>query len=124
DKSATTPRTSLSDSDSVVVAGLGRFGAALAVELATSGVDVLGVDHNEDIVQSLSGVLTHVVRADVTRQEVLEQLDVPEFTHAVVAIGTDLEASILTTAWLMRFEIPSVWAKALTDAHGQILHQL
>lgn len=106
------------------MAGLGRFGAALAVELAGAGVDVLGIDNDEDIVQSLAGVLTHVVRADTTRQEVLEQLDVPEFTHAVVAIGTDLEASILTTSWLMRFEIPSVWAKALTDAHGQILHQL
>lgn len=118
------PRTSLSASDSVVVAGLGRFGAALATELARAGVDVLGIDTDREIVQSLAGVLTHVVRADATRQEVLEQLSVPDFTHAVVAIGSDLEASILTTSWMMRFEIANVWAKALTEPHGQILSQL
>ncbi|UFU02946.1 TrkA family potassium uptake protein [Ruania suaedae] len=117
-------RTSLSPSDSVVVAGLGRFGSALAIELAQAGVDVLGIDTDAEIVQSLSGGLTHVVRADSTKREVLEQLAVPDFTHAVVGIGNDLEASILTASWFVRFGIPTVWAKAITEPHGQILDQL
>lgn len=116
--------TALSDSDSVVVIGLGRFGRSLAVELADAGVEVLGIDTDEEIVQSLNGVLTQVVRADATKEEVLNQLSVPDFSHAVVAIGSNIEASILATSWLLRFEIPNVWAKAISQPHGQILGQL
>lgn len=118
------PGTSLGQADSVFIAGLGRFGSALAIELEGAGVDVLAADHNGAVVERLGDVLGYVVRADTTREDVLQQLAVPDFTHAVVAIGSNLEASILTTSWLMRFETPTVWAKALTDAHGQILSQL
>ncbi|WP_241681416.1 potassium channel family protein [Pseudactinotalea terrae] len=114
----------LSDGDSVVVVGLGRFGSALANELAQAGVEVLGIDTDPEIVQTMSETLTQVVRADATKREVLEQLSVPDFTHAVVAIGSDIEASILVTSWLLRFEIEHLWAKAISEAHGQILTQL
>ena len=57
--------------DSVVVIGLGRFGGALALELEAQGTEVLGIDANEEIVQSYNGRLTHVVRADSTKEEVL-----------------------------------------------------
>ncbi|WP_232847890.1 potassium channel family protein [Occultella kanbiaonis] len=114
----------LNDSDSVVVAGLGRFGSALAIELAEAGVEVLGIDTDEEIVQGLSDTLTHVVRADTTKMEALEQLGVPNFSHVVVAIGSNVEASILTTSWMLRFEIEHLWAKAISEPHGQILTQL
>lgn len=117
-------RVALDSDDSVVVVGLGRFGQALAVELASAGVDVLGIDTDEEIVQSLGGVLTNVVRADATKEEVLRQLSVPDFSHAVVAIGSSVEASILVSSWLLRFEVENVWAKAINDPHGQILTQL
>jgi trk system potassium uptake protein len=117
-------RVALESDDSVVVVGLGRFGQALAVELADAGVEVLGIDTDEDIVQSLGGVLTNVVRADATKEEVLRQLSVPDFSHAVVAIGSSVEASILVSSWLLRFEVPNVWAKAINEPHGQILTQL
>lgn len=120
----TRPSTPLGQADSVFVAGLGRFGSAVALELAAAGVDVLAADTDPEVVERLGDVLGYVVRADTTREDVLRQLAVPDFSHAVVAIGTNLEASILTTSWLVRFQIPTVWAKALTDAHGQILEQL
>ncbi|WP_448072906.1 potassium channel family protein [Georgenia yuyongxinii] len=114
----------LEESDSVVVIGLGRFGLALALELADAGVEVLGMDTDEDVVQSLGGLLTHVVRADATKEEVLRQLSVPDFTHAVIAIGSSIEASILASSWLLRLGVPHVWAKAISEPHGQILTQL
>jgi trk system potassium uptake protein TrkA len=114
----------LGGGDSVVVIGLGRFGQALALELAESGVDVLGIDTDETTVQDLNGQLTQVVRADATREEVLRQLGVADFSHAVVAIGSSMEASILASSWLLRLRVPNVWAKAITAAHGQILTQL
>ncbi|MFE7937992.1 potassium channel family protein [Streptomyces griseoincarnatus] len=109
---------------SVVVIGLGRFGRALALELADEDTEVLGIDENTEVVQALSGSLTHVVRADSTKEDALRQLGVHEFDRAVVAIGSDLEASILTASLLISFGIDNVWAKAISEAHGRILTQL
>jgi trk system potassium uptake protein TrkA len=110
--------------DSVAVIGLGRFGRALALELMDSGTEVLGVDSSEQIVQSLNSQLTHVVMADSTSEEALRQLSVPEFDRVVVAIGSDIQSSILTTSLLMRLGVKQLWAKAVSDAHGLILEQL
>lgn len=112
------------EADSVAVIGLGRFGQSLAMELMTTGTEVMGIDNDEDIVQELNGSLTQVVRADATRPEVLHQLAVNEFDRAVVAIGTDIQSSILTCSALLRMEIPMIWAKAVDDRHGLILEQL
>lgn len=112
------------NASSVVVIGLGRFGGSLALELEAQGTEVLGVDASEDIVQSFNGRLTHVVRADSTKEEVLRQLSVHEFDRAVVGIGSDIEASILTTSRLLKFQRPQIWAKAISEPHAEILAQL
>lgn len=109
---------------SVVVIGLGRFGSALALELMATGTDVLGIDADEDVVQAHNGLLTHVVRADSTKEEALRQLAVHEFDRAVVGIGNDLQSSILTSSIVLGFERATVWAKATSDAHGRILTRL
>jgi trk system potassium uptake protein TrkA len=114
----------LAAADSVAVIGLGRFGTALALELMAAGTEVLGIDGDEDIVQSLNGRLTQVVRADSTKEEALRQLGVHEFDRAVVGIGTDIEASILTGSLLVNFKVPNVWAKAISEPHGRILDQI
>ena len=114
----------IAEADSVVVIGLGRFGASLALELMAGGTEVLGIDTDEDIVQSLNGELTQVVRADSTKPEVLRQLAVNEFDRVVVAIGSDLQASILTCSVLLGMKIPVIWAKAVTEQHALILEQL
>jgi trk system potassium uptake protein TrkA len=118
------PAEVIAAADSVAVIGLGRFGGALALELQEAGTEVLGIDNDEDIVQSYNGRLTHVVRADTTKEEALRQLSIPEFDRVVVGIGTDLEASILTTSILLRFDQPTIWAKAISEPHAQILTQL
>jgi trk system potassium uptake protein TrkA len=115
---------SVAQADSVVVIGLGRFGGSLALELEAQGTEVLGIDSNEETVQSYNGRLTHVVRADSTREEVLRQLSVHEFDRAVVGIGSDIEASILTTSRLLTFKKPQIWAKAISEPHAEILNQL
>lgn len=114
----------IAEADSVVVIGLGRFGSALALELMRSGTEVLGIDADEEIVQNHNGLLTHVVRADSTKIDTLRQLSVPDFDRVVVAIGGDIQASILTASLLLKLRIPTIWAKAVNDAHGEILEQL
>ncbi|WP_043442739.1 potassium channel family protein [Arthrobacter sp. L77] len=118
------PADAIAAVDSVAVIGLGRFGGALALELEDAGTEVLGIDNDEDVVQSYNGRLTHVVRADTTKEEALRQLSLPDFDRVVVGIGSDLEASILTTSILLRFERPTIWAKAVSEPHAQILSQL
>jgi len=108
----------------VAVIGLGRFGGALALELEAQKTEVLGIDAREDTVQAYNGQLTHVVRADSTREEVLRQLGVHEFDVVVVGIGSDIEASILTSSRLLKFGKPVVWAKAISEPHAEILEQL
>ena len=108
----------------VVVIGLGRFGKSLALELMEEGTEVLGIDENPKTVQSLAGRLTHVVAADSTNEEALRQLSVHEFDRAVVGIGSNLEASILTSSILVNAGIRNIWAKAISHSHARILAQL
>ncbi|MBB2974664.1 trk system potassium uptake protein TrkA [Microbacterium endophyticum] len=114
----------IAEADSVAVIGLGRFGSSLALELMASGTEVLGIDNHEELVQSLNGELTQVVRADATKPEVLAQLALEEFDRVVVAIGNDVSASILTCSVLLNMKSPVIWAKAVNDQHGLILEQL
>ncbi len=108
----------------VVVIGLGRFGSALALELARRGTEVLAIDNRPKVVQALAGRLTHVITADATDIDALRELGVDEFYRAVVAIGGDLEASILTTSLLAELEIEEIWAKAVTHQHKRILERI
>jgi trk system potassium uptake protein TrkA len=108
----------------IVVIGMGRFGTALALELVKGGREVLGIDADERLVQNMSSKLTHVVQADTTDEEALRELGIQDFDSAVVAIGSDLEASILTASLILQLGVPEVWAKATSVSHGRILEQL
>lgn len=118
--------SSLADkkTDPVVVIGLGRFGTSLALELTRRGTEVLAIDNRPKVAQSLAGQITHIATADSTDLETLRQLGVPDFYRAVVAIGGDLEASILTTSLLIELEIDDIWAKAVSRQHGRILGRI
>jgi trk system potassium uptake protein TrkA len=111
------------DSEFLVI-GLGRFGGGLAETLVELGHDVLGIDTDAKLVQSFAGRLTHVVEADSTDPEAMKQIGASDFSTAVVAIGTDVEASILTTAVLVDLAVPKIVAKAVTAPHGKILERV
>lgn len=108
----------------IAVMGLGRFGGSLALTLREMGHEVLGIDRNAALVARFADELTTVAEADSTDAEVLRQLGVDELPHAVVAIGSHLEASVLTTAALTDLEVPDIWAKAVTDEHARILERV
>ncbi len=110
--------------DVVVVLGLGRFGKSLALELMTQGTEVLGIDSSEAVIDKVSSRLTLAAVADTTDEESLRQLSVHEYDRAVVGIGSDLEASLLTASALINMAVPNVWAKAISNAHAKILTQI
>ena len=107
-----------------MVIGLGRFGLALAQQLQALGQEVLGIDARAEQVQAASGLLTFVVQADATDPEVLLQLGVDSVNLAVVAIGDDMQSSILATASLTDIGVVQVWAKAVTEQHARILERV
>ncbi len=107
----------------VLIVGLGRFGGAIARTLERMGHDVLGADTDPRLVQEFAGDLTKVVEADCTEVTTLEQLGVSDFEAAVVAIGTDIEASVLAVLALSDLGLTNIWAKATNDKHARILER-
>jgi trk system potassium uptake protein TrkA len=110
--------------DSVVVIGLGRFGTSVARSLVASGHEVLAIDAREEVVQDLAHELPHVVKADSTELKALQQLSVTDFSHAVVGIGANLEASVLTVLNLAQVGVKDIWAKANSPQHGRIAERV
>lgn len=106
------------------VIGLGRFGSSLSKELIKLGNEVLGIDKDEEIVDEMSNVLTHAVVADSTDEEVLKSLGIRNFDTAVIAIGDDIQGSILTAILLKDLGVKKVVAKALSELHGKVLNKL
>ncbi|APE28044.1 potassium channel family protein [Aurantiacibacter gangjinensis] len=108
----------------VLVIGLGRFGGAVAQTLERMGHEVLGVDTDPAYVQQFAGELTQVVEADCTELDCLSRLGAGEFESAVVGIGSDIEASVLTVLALIDLGVPNIWAKATNEKHGRILQKM
>lgn len=105
----------------VIVIGLGRFGISVAASLVRLGHEVLAIDEDRDLVQRWASELTHVVEADTTDEEAMRQVGADQFKRAVVGIGTDIEASVLTVLTLVELGVTEVWAKAINKKHGRIL---
>ena len=107
----------------ILVVGLGRFGGAVALTLERMGHEVLGVDIDPAMVQEFASDLARVVEADCTDPETLKRLGISGFEGAVVAIGTDIEASVLTVLALTDLGFENIWAKATNDRHARILER-
>ena len=109
--------------DSILVVGLGRFGGSISLTLERLGHEVLAVDANLELVQEWSTRLRHVSQIDATNESAMRQLGADQFDIAVVGIGDNIEASLLSTGVLLDLGVPEVWAKAITPAHGRILER-
>jgi trk system potassium uptake protein len=108
----------------VAVLGLGRFGRAVARELTRLGHEVLAVDTSERVVQEVLPDVTHAAQADVTDDDALRELGLEDFHTVVIAITSNLEASILATALVRRLGVRRILAKAGSELHGSILEQV
>ncbi len=106
------------------VIGLGRFGSSVARSLAEGGYDVLGVDVLEERIRPLANVLTHVVQADATDEEVLRSLGIRNFDCCVVTVSSNLQSSILVTLMVKELGVPLVVAKARDEQHGKVLAKI
>lgn len=108
----------------IVIIGLGRFGVSVARTLYTIGHDVLAIDTDEKIVQSVASEITHSIQADGTNETVLRELGIGNFDIGIVAIGEAVEASVLSTILLKKLGVAYVIARADNDLHGSILEKI
>src|SRR5690625_34275 len=106
------------------VIGLGRFGGSICKELSEEGLQVLAVDISEEKVNEFKNIASHAVIADTTDEDALRELGIKNIDHVIVAIGEDIQASILTTVILTDLEINKITAKAQNDYHEKILNKI
>lgn len=107
-----------------VVIGLGRFGYSIAKTLHSLDYDVLAIDRSEDIVQQISDEVTHAVQLDATDENALKSLGVRNFDVAIVAIGEDIQASIMVTLLLKELGVKYIMAKAQNEKHEKVLQKI
>lgn len=107
-----------------MVVGLGRFGSEVARRLCQLGCEVLVIDRSEELVQQVSGDVTHAVVGDVRDKEVLRALGAQDFDCAIVAIGGSLADSVLATMNLKELGVARVVCKAHDETHRQVLKKL
>jgi trk system potassium uptake protein TrkA len=108
----------------VLVIGLGRFGAATAGELDKLGRDVLAIDADAARVQKWADRVRHTAVLDARDANALAQIGAADFSIAVVATGSSIEASVLITTNLVDLQVPQIWAKAISESHGKILTRI
>lgn len=110
----------MSINKSYAVFGLGRYGFAVATELAKSGADVLAVDIDENIINSAAAVIPYCKCADVTDVEVLRQLGISNVDVVIIAMATNLDANVMAIMLCKELGVKTVIAKCSDDMQGKI----
>ncbi|MBE2896869.1 TrkA family potassium uptake protein [Pasteurellaceae bacterium HPA106] len=106
------------------VIGLGKFGLTAALELQGLDNTVTAIDHDEKLIEKIGERLRYAVIADSTDKSVLEELNITDYDAVLVAIGSDIEASLLTVLNLQSLHVKNIWVKAKNQAHATVLKGL
>ena len=107
-----------------LVIGAGRFGSSVAKTLFNLGHDVMVVDNDENIIEEISHYVTDAAQADTTSEKSLIALDIQEYDSVVLAIGDDIQSSIMTAILLIELKAKYTVAKAQTELHGKVLSKI
>ena len=106
---------------SIAVFGIGRFGKSLALRLADMGVDVMVVDNNPEDIEKIADKVTYAIEANLTDADAIQALGLDDIDTVVVALGSDLQASIMSVMVAKEMGVPYVMAKASDERMGAIL---
>ncbi|NMC55842.1 MAG: TrkA family potassium uptake protein [Eubacteriaceae bacterium] len=106
------------------VIGLGRFGISLAKELYKAGNDVYAIDTNEELVKKIAADVTYAVQADGTDINALKSLGIRNIDVLIIALASNISASLLTALNAIELGIPKIYAKAYSEPHAKILYKI
>ena len=108
----------------VAVIGLGTFGAKTAVRLFEKGAEVLAIDSNPELVDRIKDKVSHAICIDVTQERSLRAVNISDVDTAIVAIGDNIEMSIMSVAMLRKLGVGRVVARATTQLHEHVLREI
>ncbi len=108
----------------VAVIGLGTFGAKTAVRLFEKGAEVLAIDSRPELVDRIKDKVSHAICIDVTQEKSLRAVNISDVDTAVVAIGDNVEMSIMAVAMLRKLGVGRVVARATTQLHEHVLREI
>ncbi|MCF1686024.1 TrkA family potassium uptake protein [Tetragenococcus halophilus] len=106
------------------IIGLGRFGGSICQTLVESGQEVLAIDKNEERANAYMDIATHVVVGNAQDEMTLRSLGIRNFDQVIIAIGEDIQASILVTLMVKEMGVPSILAKANNGYHARVLDKI
>ncbi len=108
----------------VAVIGLGTFGAKTAARLFEKGAEVVAIDKDQDLVDKIKDKVTHAVALDITDERALRSVNISDVDVAVVAMGDDIQMSIMAVAILRKLGVGRVIARATSQMHEHILGEI
>lgn len=111
---------------SYLVVGLGKFGSSIAHTLYEADAEVLAIDQDEELVQESinNNLVDNALILDATDENALKEIGASNFDIAFVAIGTNIQASIMATLNLKELGVKKIIAKALNKNHGKVLTKI
>jgi len=118
------PKTKAKAKTQYAVIGMGRFGSSVAKALTEMGYEVLAIDESEERIQEISGQVAHAIVANCKDEETLRAIGIRNFDVVVVAIGQDIQASILTTLILKELGVKTLIVKAQNELHGKVVAKI
>src|SRR3989339_327536 len=106
------------------VIGLGTFGAKTAVGLHEKGAEVIAIDKDEALVDKIKDKVTHAVALDVTEERALRSVNISDVDVALVAIGDNIEMSVIAVTMLRKLGVGRIIARATSHLHEHVLHEI
>ena len=108
----------------VGVIGLGKFGLEFGKHLAALGINILGIDTDEDHIKTARHIFTQVYQANAANKEALQQIGVGDLSHVLVSVGDSIAASAMISMYLKELGVPVVWVKAINEDHSKLLKKI
>lgn len=108
----------------IAVIGLGGFGSAVARALTEKGIEVLAIDTNQDLVENIKNEVAHAATLNATDEEALRAVSIQNVDVAVICVGKDIEANLLTTILLKKMGLPRIWTRVISPLQEEILKRL
>lgn len=107
-----------------IVIGLGNFGSSLAARLTSLGHEVIGIDSKRDKTEMYKDMITQTICLDSTNEQALSTLPLKESDYAIVTIGEDFGASVMTTALLKQSGVKNLVSRAINPLHYKVIEAL
>ena len=110
--------------ENIAVIGLGQFGTQIAISLTQKGFEVTAIDKSKDVIMNIKDMVSDSVIVDSTDEKDMRAINIDSVDKVIVAMGSNVQASLLTTALLQRMEIKKIYVRAINPLQESILKSM